>query len=91
MAKIIDNNKGFKVICMSNEEAITLGFGTFLNACICIECENLIWDEIYYIAALNDVMCKSCYEKWYANATRYKEDAECENRYFNYYSKLLGL
>ena len=36
-------------------------------------------------------MCKSCYEKWYENATRYKEDTECENRYFNYYSKLLGL
>ena len=91
MAKIINNNKGFKVICMSNEEAIALDFGTFLNACICIECDKLIWDEIYYIAVLNDVMCKTCYEKWYKTATRYKDDAEYENRYFNYYSKLLGL
>ena len=91
MAKIVDNNKGFKVICMNNEEARDLGFGIFPGSCICMRCNSLVFDEIYYIAALNDVMCKSCYEKWYENATRYKEDTECENRYFNYYSKLLGL
>ena len=45
----------------------------------------------YYIAVLNDVMCKACYEKWYANATHYADDTKYENRYFDYYSKLLGL
>ena len=91
MAKIVDNNKGFKVICMNNEEAIDIRFGIVPGACICTSCNNPIWGEIYYIAALNDVMCKSCYEKWYANATHYGDDAEYENRYFDYYSKLLGL
>lgn len=91
MAKIVDNNKGFKIICMNNNEAANLGFGIVPGDCICMNCNNIICNEIYYIAVLNDVMCKSCYEKWYENATRYKDDAECENRYFDYYSKLLGL
>ena len=91
MAKIVDNNKRFKVICMNNDEAANLGFGIVPGDCICMNCNNIIQDEIYYIAVLNDVMCKTCYKKWYENATRYKEDTECENRYFDYYSKLLGL
>lgn len=91
MAKIVDNNKGFKVICMNNNEAVNLGFGIFPGSCICMRCNSLVFDEIYYIAVLNDVMCKSCYEKWYESAIRYNDDAECENRYFNYYSELLGL
>ena len=91
MAKIVDNNKGFKVICMNNDEAANLGFGIVPGDCICMRCNNIIQDEIYYVAALNDVMCKSCYEKWYANATHYADDTKYENRYFDYYSKLLGL
>ena len=91
MAKIVDNNKSFKVICMNNYEAATLGFGIVPGNCICMNCNNLIQNEIYYIAVLNDVMCKSCYEKWYEDAIYYGDDAEYENRYFDYYSKLLGL
>ena len=91
MAKIVDNNKRFKVICMNNDEAANLGFGIVPGDCICMRCNDIIQDEIYYIAVLNDVMCKSCYEKWYTNATHYKDDAEYENRYFDYYSKLLEL
>ena len=91
MAKIVDNNKGFKVICINNYEAANLGFGIVPGNCICMNCNNLIQNEIYYIAVLNDVMCKQCYEKWYKRATYYKEDTQYENKYFNYYSKKLGL
>ena len=91
MAKIIKNDKGFKVICMNNDEATKLGFGIWSGTSICISCNELIFDEIYYIAVLNDVMCKKCYEKWYENATYFKEDAQYENKYFDYYSKKLGL
>lgn len=91
MAKIVENDKGFKVICINNAEAAKLGFGIIPGACICMDCNNLIFDEIYYIAALNDVMCKECYKEWYDSATHYEDDVEYENRYFDYYSKQLNL
>ena len=46
MAKIVDNNKGFKVICMNNEEARDLGFGIFPGSYICMRCNSLVFDEI---------------------------------------------
>lgn len=42
MAKIVDNNKGFKVICMNNNEAANLGFGIFPGVCVCMNCNNTI-------------------------------------------------
>lgn len=91
MAKIIKNDKGFKVISITNDESIKLGFGIYPGECICMHCNDIISEEIYYIAALNDVMCKSCYDEWYQDATHYKEDEQYENRYFDYYCKSLGL
>ena len=91
MAKIIDNDKGFKVICINNYEATALGFGIIPGACISMHCNEPIFDEIYYIAALNYCMCKSCYEEWYKDATYFEEDAVYENIYFEYYRKQLNL
>lgn len=91
MATIIENDKGFKVICISRNESAKLGFGVYPGDCICMDCNELILDKIYYIAALNDVMCETCYKEWYESATHYKEDAQYENKYFDYYSKKLGL
>lgn len=47
--------------------------------------------ELYYIAVLNDVMDKECYDRWYAGAKHYSDDVFIENRNFNYYREALGL
>ena len=61
MAKIVNNDKGFKVISLSIEDAASLGFGPYgLGACVCMHCNNIIKGDIYYIAVLNDVMDKEC-------------------------------
>ena len=52
------------------------------------ECPN---KDIYYIAVLNDTMCKECYKKWVKSAKRYAEDIPIENKNFNYYKNLLRL
>ena len=91
MAKIVNNDKGFKVICMSSNEAANIKFGIIPGSCICMQCKNPISGKIYYIAALNGTMCKSCYKKWNETAIHHEYDAKQENKYFNYYSKLLGL
>ena len=92
MAKIVNNDKGFKVISLSTEDAASLGFGLYgSGACVCMHCNNIIKGDIYYIAVLNDVMDKECYDEWYKGATRYTEDIPIENRNFNHYKEALGL
>ena len=93
MAKVINNNKEFKVISLSTEDAASLGFGIDgSGACICMSCgKRCLSGDIYYIAVLNDTMCKNCYEKWVRSAKRYTEDIPIENKNFNYYKKLLRL
>ena len=92
MAKIVNNDKGFKVISLSTREAQALGFGVNgSGACICMHCYNTIKGDIYYIAVLNDTMDKECYDRWYKDAKRYTEDIPIEDRNFNYYKEALGL
>lgn len=93
MAKIVNNDKGFKVISLSIEDAASLGFGLYgSGACVCMHCnKGCLSGDIYYIAVLNDTMCKDCYEKWLKGAKRYPEDIPIENRNFNHYKEVLGL
>ena len=93
MAKIVNNDKGFKVISLSTRDAASLGFGIDgSGACVCMHCNKYCTDgDIYYIAVLNDTMCKSCYEHWLKEAERYSEDTPIEERNFNRYKKILGL
>ena len=87
MARIVD--KGFKVIALSTEEADNLGWGCLGQ--ICMNCNDIIKDEVYYIAVLNDVMDKDCYESWLKRAKHYPEDKTFEDRNFEHYTKELGL
>lgn len=97
MARIVQNDKGFKVIALSNEECKELDWGIMMDTqdshrgMICMHCNNIIKGEVYYIAVLNDVMDKECYERWYAGAKHYSDDVFIENRNFNYYREALGL
>lgn len=100
MAKVVNNDKGFKVISLSHEEGEALGWGIWHrndadtdNLCdfLCMQCNKPIEGELYYIAVLNDTMDKECYDRWYKNARRYTEDIPIEDRNFNYYKEALGL
>lgn len=86
MASIVNNDKGFKVICLSPIEAFKLGWGN-----ICMRCNGKVHKELYYIAVLNDVMCKYCYKEWLEEAKHYSEDTPIENRNFEYYKAELML
>lgn len=90
MARVVQNDKEFKVIALSNEEAKKLGWGVS-EGMICMGCNNIIKGEIYYVAVLNDVMDKQCYERWLEHAKNYPEDRQIEDRYFNYYKEELGI
>ena len=72
MAELVKNDKGFKVIKLSADEASKLGWGiSGSGTCICMHCNNLILGDIYYPVVLNDTMDKECYEEWYKDATYY--------------------
>ena len=88
MAKRFQNEKGFLIIEMSPIEAKAIGFG-LPEGCVCMHCNNIIKDKIYYIAVLNDVMDKECLDKWMKNAIRYKEDIEYEERYYDTIATML--
>lgn len=79
MARLINTEKGFKVIEMTQEEAKQLGWGT-PEGCICTFCNRIISETIYYVPVLTDTMDKECYEEWYKDATYYPEDASFEQR-----------
>ena len=81
MAKRINCKKGFKVISLTPKEAETIGFG-FEEGCLCMECNNIIKDNVYYIAVLNDVMDEECFNNWLETAIHYSEDARIEDSNF---------
>lgn len=90
MAKKFKNEKGFLIIEMDKDEAKSIGFG-LSEGCVCMHCNSIIKDKIYYIAALNDVMDKECLDAWLAWATRYEEDIPYEQKYYDIYSKPLNV
>ena len=92
MAELVKNDKGFKVIKLSADEASKLGWGiSGSGTCICMHCNNLILGDIYYPVVLNDTMDKECYEEWYKDAVNYPEDRKYEESAFRRVAKLLNL
>lgn len=86
MAKIHQNDKGFKVIrTESLTEALKLG-----SVAICDSCNKTSFTG-FYIAVLDRWYCDECYAEWYRTAKRYEEDSAIEDRNFKFYSGLLGL
>ena len=79
MAKLVKNKKGFKVIKLSQEETKRMGWGIdIFGKCLCMHCNEIIKDDIYYIVVLHDTMDKECYEKWLETAINYPEDRDIE-------------
>ena len=100
MARIVQNDKGFKVIALSHEDGELLGWGIRTKNeedtddqyhFLCMQCNHDIKGELYYVAVLNDVMDEECYNRWYEDAIHYSDDMFIEDRNFNYCKLTLQL
>lgn len=98
MAKVYTNDKNFLVIEMNGAEASGLGFGIeipgCLNAIVCGGCNSQIeHKEIYYIAGINEVMCKDCADDYIKNMSHYTDidSLKYEISHFNIIAQKLGM
>jgi hypothetical protein len=59
----------------------------------CDDCNREITaeDTCYYVAVLNQVMCKECFERWHQSAKYYPEDVPYEEKNFDRNARKLGL
>lgn len=85
----------------NNVQCGTIDTGIFAGfSCINIEggqylvcddcCDDIKKSDIcYYVAVLNRLFCKNCYEQWVADATYYQEDAETEFRNYALHQRKL--
>ena len=90
MATIVDNKKNFKIIKLSKEEANELGWG-YDDEFLCMQCNEDICKDMYYVAVLNDVLCEDCFKIWLETARNYPEDRAIENKNFLLYARMLGI
>lgn len=90
MAKIVNNDKGFKIIEVSARELFKIGCGN-----ICDHCGETYFGTGYYVAVLNRWFCPACYEIWYKDATNYatehNADGRVEAKNFAFIKMLLGI
>ena len=98
MAKIYTNDNNFLVIEMNGEEASRLGFGIkipgCLNTIVCGSCNSQIENNfIYYIASINEVMCKYCADDYIKNMSHYTDidSLKYEISHFNIIAQKLGI
>lgn len=79
MAKKIEFGK-FLILEMDREEIVDI----FQSPGICDWCGRFIPGKGYYIAVLNSVYDKDCFENWKKRATYYPSDAPVERRNYEY-------
>ena len=101
MAKIYsdyNNYNDFLVIEMNGHEASSLNFGFKipgdLNIIICGSCNSEIQNKnIYYVAGINEVMCKDCVDDFIKNTTHYTDEDSLryEVNHFNLIASKLGI
>jgi nitrous oxidase accessory protein NosD len=101
MARKVINKKGFLIIAMTPEEAIDkckFGFhnyATHETILVNDDSNDILNNEnyVYYIAVLNRLFSKSSTRKWLNSEStiRFDEDTLYEEKYYNYYSKILRI
>ena len=98
MAKVYKNDKNFLIIQMNGKEASNLGFGMEITGCLnsifCGSCNSSIEDkDIYYIAGINEVMCKDCAYDYIKNMSHYidYDSLKYEINHFNIIAQKLGM
>ncbi len=89
MAKKIERGKFLLIECTAGE-LMAVVCSDFV---VCDHCDKqcLPSEEGVYIAALNQWFCKECFEEWVRESLWYPEDAEIEQRNFDFYAPRFGL
>ena len=99
MAEIVKNDKNFLIIKLSNKEANKLNFGIFKtndddNIFLCGSCNVICNDDnIYYIAAINEILCEACMTDFVKNMNHYTDSnsLKYEIKHFNHYANILNI
>lgn len=98
MAKVYYNDREHLIIKMNAHEATKLDFGIPIvglnNMCICGSCNNECKPEdIYYVAGINEVMCKDCVEDYVKNMNHYvdTDSLKYESGHFNNVASKLNM
>ncbi len=86
MAKIAENEKGFRVMEITRSELLCV-LQEHGSIGICDDCGERS-PRGYYVAVLNRWLCPECYRKWYEGAVNYPEDRKYEEGNFNMYRQL---
>lgn len=96
MAKQVIGKNGHLCIEMTMDEALhkcKFGVPAF-ELGVCDNCNNQLFNDeepVYYIAVLNMLYCKDCFDDYIENAPYYEEDKEYELDTYNHYAKILNL
>ena len=97
MAKQIKGKNGHLCIEMTMTEALhKCGFGVpSLELDVCDNCNDQLFNDdeelVYYIAVLNELFCKDCFDDYIENASYYEEDKDFEINQYNHYAKILNI
>ena len=98
MAKVYTNDKNFLIIQMNGAEASDLGFGMEITGClnsiVCGTCNTSIeHKDIFYVAGINEVLCKDCVEDYTKNMSHYTDNdsLKYEINHFNIIAQKLGM
>lgn len=97
MAKQVIGKNGHLCIEMTMNEAIyECEFGIPLDGeGVCDNCNERLFEQqeepVYYVAVLNMLFCKDCFDDYIENAPYYEEDKEYELNNYNYYAKILNI
>lgn len=89
MARVVENHKGFLVLEISRDEMLDK-LSRYGCLGICDSCNKPI-SKGYYIAVLNQWLCKEHYNEFVNTATRYDEDILIEEKNFKRYCKLFDM
>lgn len=95
MAKKVIGKNGHLCIEMTVDEAVNeCGFGIpFDRECFCDNCNTTLFEgqnePVYYIAVLNMLFCKDCFDDYIENAPYYEEDKEQELYNYNEYACII--
>lgn len=89
MAKVVDNYKGFKVLEITRQEMMDK-LTRYGCLGICDMCHRPT-SVGYYVAVINQWMCKGCYNDFIKSIDRYEEDMKIENKNFNRFCNLFNV
>lgn len=78
--KEFKSNQGYKIIEMTQLEIAAVEFGN-----ICDHCNYQSSENMFYVAALNRLMCKDCFENYIQSFPYYddKDSLAFENKHYN--------